>query len=81
FASHFLDSPPHAEEIDLQFSLEDLETIGKGSDGVVQLVRQKWIGTLFASKGALKRSLKRLLSVSLNIEQLPFICLWLYANV
>ncbi|GKD22310.1 hypothetical protein Tco_1224013 [Tanacetum coccineum] len=50
FASHFLDSPPHAEEIDLQFSLEDLETIGKGSDGVVQLVRQKWIGTLFASK-------------------------------
>ncbi|XP_024980027.1 mitogen-activated protein kinase kinase 6-like [Cynara cardunculus var. scolymus] len=42
-----------AKEIDLQFSLEDLETIkviGKGSGGVVQLVRHKWIGTLFALK-------------------------------
>ncbi|RAL45886.1 unnamed protein product [Cuscuta campestris] len=39
--------------IDLQFSLEDLETIkviGKGSGGVVQLVRHKWVGTLFALK-------------------------------
>ncbi|KAL8234835.1 hypothetical protein R6Q59_020935 [Mikania micrantha] len=43
----------NAKEIDLQFSLEDLETvkvIGKGSGGVVQLVRHKWIGTLFALK-------------------------------
>ncbi|GJY96567.1 hypothetical protein Tco_0513477 [Tanacetum coccineum] len=31
FAAHFLDSPADTEEIDLQFSLEDLETIGKGS--------------------------------------------------
>nr|AWR92605.1 MKK6 [Chrysanthemum x morifolium] len=46
-------SPADAKEIDLQFSLEDLETIkviGKGSGGVVQLVRHKWIGTLFALK-------------------------------
>lgn len=41
------------KELDLQFSLEDLETIkviGKGSGGVVQLVRHKWVGTLFALK-------------------------------
>ncbi|GJX32382.1 mitogen-activated protein kinase kinase 1, partial [Tanacetum coccineum] len=46
-------SPSDGKEIDLQFSLEDLETIkviGKGSGGVVQLVRHKWIGTLFALK-------------------------------
>lgn len=42
-----------AKELDLQFSLEDLEAIkviGKGSGGVVQLVRHKWVGTLFALK-------------------------------
>ncbi|XP_027066502.1 mitogen-activated protein kinase kinase 6 [Coffea eugenioides] len=50
------DSPPQpaeSKEFDLQFSLEDLETIkviGKGSGGVVQLVRHKWVGTLFALK-------------------------------
>lgn len=41
------------KELDLQFSLEDLETIkviGKGSGGLVQLVRHKWVGTLFALK-------------------------------
>ncbi|KAJ0515578.1 putative mitogen-activated protein kinase kinase [Helianthus annuus] len=46
-------SPADAKNMDLQFSLEDLETIkviGKGSGGVVQLVRHKWIGTLFALK-------------------------------
>ncbi|KAI3447054.1 hypothetical protein Pfo_003719 [Paulownia fortunei] len=45
--------PKETKEIDLQFSLEDLETIkviGKGSGGVVQLVRHKWVGTLFALK-------------------------------
>ncbi|MFS7965301.1 putative mitogen-activated protein kinase kinase STE-STE7 family [Helianthus anomalus] len=44
---------PETKEIDLKFSLEDLETIkviGKGSGGVVQLVRHKWVGTLFALK-------------------------------
>ena len=42
-----------SKEFDLQFSLEDLETIkviGKGSGVVVQLVRHKWVGTLFALK-------------------------------
>ncbi|KAL5728969.1 mitogen-activated protein kinase kinase [Ranunculus cassubicifolius] len=46
------DSSP-SEELDFQFLLEDLEAIkviGKGSGGVVQLVRHKWIGTLFALK-------------------------------
>ncbi|PIN14343.1 Mitogen-activated protein kinase kinase (MAP2K) [Handroanthus impetiginosus] len=45
--------PSETKEVDLQFSLEDLETIkviGKGSGGVVQLVRHKWVGTLFALK-------------------------------
>uniref|UniRef100_A0A162AMI3 mitogen-activated protein kinase kinase n=1 Tax=Daucus carota subsp. sativus TaxID=79200 RepID=A0A162AMI3_DAUCS len=37
----------------IDFQLEDLETIkviGKGGGGVVQLVRHKWVGTLFALK-------------------------------
>lgn len=46
--------PPEIKELDTRFSLEDLETIkviGKGSGGVVQLVRHKWLGTFFALKG------------------------------
>ncbi|CAM8912563.1 unnamed protein product [Rhodiola kirilowii] len=38
---------------DIDITLEDLETvkvIGKGSGGVVQLVRHKWVGTFFALK-------------------------------
>ncbi|KAF5196168.1 Mitogen-activated protein kinase kinase, partial [Thalictrum thalictroides] len=45
--------PSDAKELDFQFLLEDLEAIkviGKGSGGVVQLVRHKWVGTLFALK-------------------------------
>ncbi|XP_074572603.1 mitogen-activated protein kinase kinase 1-like [Curcuma longa] len=44
--------PPDAE--DVEFSREDLETIkviGKGSGGIVQLVRHKWLGTFYALKG------------------------------
>ncbi|KAL8158778.1 hypothetical protein V2J09_000315 [Rumex salicifolius] len=50
------ENEPHnsdAKELDFQISLEDLETIkviGKGSGGVVQLVRHKWAGTFFALK-------------------------------
>lgn len=45
--------PSDIKELDFEFSLEDLETIkviGKGSGGVVQLVRHKWVGQLFALK-------------------------------
>ncbi|CAI9106391.1 OLC1v1005534C1 [Oldenlandia corymbosa var. corymbosa] len=48
------DPPPsESKEMDLQISLEDLETIkviGKGSGGVVQLVRHKWVRKMFALK-------------------------------
>ncbi|CAB4318710.1 unnamed protein product [Prunus armeniaca] len=42
-----------SKELNFEISLEDLETIkviGKGSGGVVQLVRHKWVGNLFALK-------------------------------
>ncbi|KAF5458943.1 hypothetical protein F2P56_022935 [Juglans regia] len=45
--------PADSKELEFEFSLEDFETIkvvGKGSGGVVQLVRHKWIGKLFALK-------------------------------
>ncbi|BFG39821.1 hypothetical protein CerSpe_260930 [Prunus speciosa] len=45
--------PSDSKELNFEISLEDLETIkviGKGSGGVVQLVRHKWVGKLFALK-------------------------------
>lgn len=45
--------PAVAQPSDSQFSLEDMETVrvvGKGSGGVVQLVRHKWTGQFFALK-------------------------------
>ncbi|KAK7272744.1 hypothetical protein RJT34_29558 [Clitoria ternatea] len=45
--------PSDGKELEFDFSLDDLETIkviGKGSGGVVQLVRHKWVGRLFALK-------------------------------
>ncbi|KAH9301491.1 hypothetical protein KI387_013074, partial [Taxus chinensis] len=46
-------SPSCAQPEDTQFNLADLETvkvIGKGSGGVVQLVRHKWTNKVFALK-------------------------------
>ncbi|XP_028125158.1 mitogen-activated protein kinase kinase 6-like [Camellia sinensis] len=51
--------PSESNELDLLFSLEDLETIKvvrKGSGGVVQLVRHKWVGTLFTLKISVRSS-------------------------
>lgn len=48
-----LEQPSDGKELEFDFSLDDLETIkviGKGSGGVVQLVRHKWVGRLFALK-------------------------------
>ncbi|CAH2069726.1 unnamed protein product [Thlaspi arvense] len=45
--------PSDSKELDFEITAEDLETvkvIGKGSGGVVQLVRHKWVGKLFAMK-------------------------------
>ncbi|XP_072995641.1 mitogen-activated protein kinase kinase 1 [Typha latifolia] len=43
---------PDVKEIDLQpEDLEAIKVIGKGSGGVVQLVRHKWMGTFYALKG------------------------------
>lgn len=59
----FLEQPSESKELDLQFSLEDLETmkvIGKGSGGLVQLVRHKWVGTLFALKVFVKATISTL---------------------
>ncbi|KAL1825434.1 hypothetical protein ACET3Z_012212 [Daucus carota] len=47
------DSMTPSDKNVIDFQLEDLETIkviGKGGGGVVQLVRHKWVGTLFALK-------------------------------
>ncbi|KAJ4907735.1 Mitogen-activated protein kinase kinase 6 [Raphanus sativus] len=46
-------TPSDRKELDFEITAEDLETvkvIGKGSGGVVQLVRHKWAGKLFAMK-------------------------------
>ncbi|CAL5444396.1 unnamed protein product [Camellia sinensis] len=51
--------PSESNELDLLFSLEGLETIKvvrKGSGGVVQLGRHKWVGTLFTLKISVRSS-------------------------
>jgi len=52
------EQPSDAKDLDFDFTLDDLETIkviGKGSGGVVQLVRHKWVGKLFALKVVIHR--------------------------
>ncbi|ERN04857.1 hypothetical protein AMTRI_Chr05g63780 [Amborella trichopoda] len=47
------DHPPPIQPLDNQLTLADLDTIkviGKGSGGIVQLVRHKWTGQFFALK-------------------------------
>ncbi|KAM7509607.1 hypothetical protein LguiA_020060 [Lonicera macranthoides] len=66
-------SDPLETEIDLQFSLEDLETvkvIGKGSGGVVQLVRHKWVGTLFALKWSCSKVLCAIVPLKFLMDNL-----------
>jgi len=50
---YLFEQPSDGKELEFDFTLDDLETIkviGKGSGGVVQLVRHKWVGRLFALK-------------------------------
>ncbi|KAG4996875.1 hypothetical protein JHK85_028314 [Glycine max] len=50
---YLFEQPSDGKELEFDFLLDDLETIkviGKGSGGVVQLVRHKWVGRLFALK-------------------------------
>lgn len=52
FLGHCVQPPP-IQPTDNQLSLADIDTIkviGKGSGGIVQLVRHKWTGQFFALK-------------------------------
>ncbi|XBH87399.1 hypothetical protein VPH35_074861 [Triticum aestivum] len=60
---------------DVQLSMDDLEmiqVIGKGSGGVVQLVRHKWVGTFYALKGIqmnIQESVRKQIVQELKINQ------------
>ncbi|KAG2274985.1 hypothetical protein Bca52824_057540 [Brassica carinata] len=63
--------PSDCKELDFEITAEDLETmrvIGKGSSGVVQLVRHKWVGKLFAMKG-LSVHFYELQVIQMNIQE------------
>ncbi|RDX90944.1 Mitogen-activated protein kinase kinase 6, partial [Mucuna pruriens] len=62
--------PSDGKELEIDFSLDDLETIkviGKGSGGVVQLVRHKWVGRLFALKNIIEWSWSSV--IQMNIQE------------
>jgi len=69
------ESPSPIEPLDNQFTLADLETvsvIGKGSGGVVQLVRHKWTGQFFALKAiqmSIQESVRKQIVQELKINQ------------
>lgn len=49
----YFEQPVDIKKLDLEFLLEDLETvkvIGKGRRGLVQLARYRWDGKLYALK-------------------------------
>ncbi|XP_062091086.1 mitogen-activated protein kinase kinase SIPKK [Humulus lupulus] len=67
--------PPPIQPTDNQLSLADVDTIkviGKGSGGIVQLVRHKWTGQFFALKVIqmnIEESSRKLIAQELKINQ------------
>ncbi|KAF2572883.1 hypothetical protein F2Q70_00005246 [Brassica cretica] len=68
--------PSDCKELDFEITAEDLETmrvIGKGSSGVVQLVRHKWVGKLFAMKEQIRKQIVQELKINQASSQCPHV--------